>query len=215
MTTGRETPGHPTDMALAAWVDERTGEDVLAPHLAHCAACRERVAGFERVVAALGATPAAPDPAALAAGRERILAALGARPAAPGGAHRLRARALWWTPIAAAAVLAALVLLRGGETGKTPPTDTATLPVIAAAQRAADETAAALEAEPAETVDSASVGATDSGLAGVELAILDPSGDPLPGAVIADFDLADEFSGLAAEEQEAVLAELGASDFEL
>ena len=200
---------HPTDTALAAWVDERAGDDVVAVHLAACAGCRERAAALEDVVTALRAEPAPPDPAALARNRAGIEERIGA-----GDRVRLlRPRSFWWVPTAAAAAIAVLFLARNGS--ERPPADPVPavesaarldpLPVVAAAEEAAAEAASLMEADlPADP---------GAEITDMELTVLES--DPLPGAGIADFDLVEDFEGLAPDDQDAVLMELATTDFEL
>ena len=199
---------HPTETALAAWVDERAGDDIAA-HLAACAGCRERVAALVDVVTALGAEPAPPDAAALARNRARIEGRIGA-------GHQLRplrSRSFWWIPTAAAAAIAVLFLARNGSerppAEPAPATESAALqgplPVVVAAEEAAEEAATLVQADlPADP---------GAEITDMELTVLES--DPLPGAGIADFDLVEDFEGLAPDDQDAVLMELATTDFEL
>jgi hypothetical protein len=208
-TDDREIRGHPTDAALAAWVDERSGGAALAGHLDTCAPCRDRVASLEGVVAAVAAAPAPLDPAAAAASRQRILAALAARPEIhPMKRPARRSFRIWWIPTAAAAALALFLVQRAVETDRAPVADATipepTLPVVALAEKAAEDVAVALETEPqAEAVS------------GEEIAVLEAAAEPLPGAGISDYTIIEEFESLEPEDQEAVLMELAASEFQL
>ena len=211
-----EPGAHPTDEALAGWVDARIGHDGDPPesvpsvtaHLADCDRCRARVTALEDVIAVVRAEPHAPDPAALAESRVRILDAV----AASGSSiAQSRSRASWWIPLAAAAALAALLVLK--PFGEERPVEVAdrpaaergtedvrpTLPVVAAAEEAADLAAEEIEVVP-------------------ELEFVEPSTAvdiPSPGASLADVALADEFATLSTEDQDAILEELAAVEIEM
>lgn len=237
MTHESDPRNHPADEALAAWIDARIGGEGelveigrgVAGHLADCPECRERVRELEAVVAALRAEPPAPTPAELAAAKARVARAI--ETSRRGRVSPLRR--WWWVPAAAAAALAVLLLARPGDDrpdmravaegppgARTAETETAPLPVVAAAQDAADEAARAigLETGVPETVE----GPTDVELSTMsdetalgEVAVLDPSTAPLPGAALADAALGTEFAALGANDQEAILDELAAMEFQL
>jgi hypothetical protein len=241
MTHESDTRNHPADEALAAWIDARIGGEGelveigrgVAGHLADCPGCRERVRALEAVVAALRAEPPAPTPAELAAARARVVRAVEAGRRA---GRRGRVSPLWrwwWVPTAAAAALALLLLARPGDDrpdagavaegpsgARTAEAEATPLPVVVAAQDAADEAARAIGLETAvpETVE----GPTDVELSTMsdetalgEVAVLDPSTAPLPGAALADAALGTEFAALGTEDQEAILDELAAMEFQL
>jgi hypothetical protein len=210
-----EPGAHPNDEALAGWVDARIGHDgdpsesapSVTAHLVECDRCRARVAALEDVVAVLRAEPPAPHPAAMAESRMRIHEAVAA--SGPSLARR-RSRVSWWIPLAAAAALAALLVLKpfGEErpvvVADRPAPERATevtrptLPVVAAAEEAADLAAEEIEIVPeSESVEPST---------GVDI--------PTPGASL-DVALADEFATLSAEDQDAILEELAAVELEM
>lgn len=226
MTQEMEPQEHPTDEALAGWVDARIGRDgdpsgsapSVTAHLAGCASCRARVAALQDVVAALRAEPPPPDPAALAERKTRVLETVGGMASA-----RDRRARRWWIPAAAAAALVGLLVARGGELERPAAIadraeDAASLPVVAAADRAAAEVAAAIEANDAVSAGMPTpveVPPPDLGSSGADIAVLDLASVPMPGAAIVDAELAEEFAALPAEDQQAILTELGAVEFEL
>ncbi len=113
------------DALLPAYADHTLSAAAAAPvaaHVAGCAACRQRVAQFRDLAAALDATsPAVPGPAlrvkamALLAQEKALLAAT--TPAAP-APERPAARAVSWWPMAATTpwlrAAAAVLLVAGG-----------------------------------------------------------------------------------------------------
>ncbi|HUP00406.1 MAG TPA: hypothetical protein VM737_02670 [Gemmatimonadota bacterium] len=206
---GPTMDGHLTDDEILAWLDE-PGEAGPPEHLAECLACRERAADTEKLLAALGADPPA-IPEALAAQRGRVMAAVAARPRGS-KVTAIRGpsiRRYGWMPLAAAAVIAGLLLLgrdateppAGGPAGTvtTRPEvleaiDPAPLPVVAEADRAAEE-AYAVEIDAA-------------------LAALDP-GPAVPTYAFGTGVLAEEFAALSVEDQNAILAEMSDMTFDL
>ena len=238
MTHDDELREHPSDEALAAWVDARIGgeEDLvragrrLADHLAGCPACRARVIALESVVASLRAAPEPPAESELARRRERVLAAI--EPPVPAFASRVRR--WWWMPTAAAAAVAVLLVALSREerapvasapdavAEQAAEADTASLPVVAAAEAAAGEALEVLPLDPAEpeivegpTGVDPSTNEDTSGAGLGEVAVMDPTSAPMPGAALSDGSLTDEFLGLAADDQNAILDELAAMDFQL
>jgi anti-sigma factor RsiW len=221
-----EPGNHPTDEELAGWVDARIGRDgdlsesapPVTAHLADCDRCRARVAALEDVIAVLRAEPPAPDPAALAEWKARVLERVGGTAAAPDRRARW-----WWIPAAAAAALVGLFVARGGELERpaaiTDRAGAATpLAVVAAADRAAAEVAAAIEASDtigAEIPTPVEVPPADLEISEADFAVLDLGSAPMPGAAIVDAELAEEFGALPAEDQQAILTELQAVEFEL
>jgi hypothetical protein len=237
MTHENETRNHPSDEALAAWVDARIGGEEeladigrgVAAHLVDCPVCRERVHALEAVVASLRTEPPAPAPAELAAWRAELLEVIEGLPRA----RVSPLRRWWWIPTAVAATLAVFLLARPGDDGpgtrnvaerpaavRPAVTESTPLPVVAAAQEAADEAARAMALEPAlpESVE----GPTDVDRSTIpdettltEVAVLDPSTAPMPGAALGDALFDAEFAALLAEDQEAILDELAAMEFQL
>ena len=201
---------HLTDEEIVRWVDEGDPpQDVsVTEHLDRCEACRARIAGVEALLAALATEPPATTGAEMAAQRERILAAVRSRPRAP---VRRLPRRLVWLPAVAAAALAALLLWapRGTRSPETAPTadrpaDSATLPVIVDATRAAEEVVEAA-GEPAVVEELVEPSPTDITLPDVAVSTLDEwSGSA---------ELEQEFAELPSEDREAILTELASVDF--
>lgn len=218
-----EPRDHPSDEALAAWVDARIGGEnelvemarAVTPHLADCAECRARVQELESVVAMVRARPAAASTEALALRKARVMEAIGR-----GARIRpIRSRAWWLAPAIAAAALAVVLIMRqegdervpsgvvdrtAGIVERTPaesaaPVTETPLPVVSAASAAADEAAAAIAA------------ASDAPDGAVTL---DPAEAPA-SETLGDVTLVDEFASLSPEDQEAILDELAAMEFEL
>ena len=194
MTIDRTSGRHPTDLELAAWIDEpATGPD-LSAHLEACAECGDRVAELTVIRAALALDPPLPTDAAFSAQRERILAAIEGEPREGGG--RIVRRLGWLVSIAAAAAIAAIVLVNRADQPAPGPTP-ARQEVLAEAEAAAEE-AAALAADDR---------ALDAALAATELIP--------PVSIERSAAIEDEFALLSEAEQSAVLRELERTDFDL
>ena len=194
--TSERTPGHPSDLELAAWVDEpEIGAADIPAHVEDCARCRDRVAELMATRAAIAFDPPLPSDADFAAQHERILAAIEKSPR--GGRRRVVRRIGWLVPLAAVAAVAAIVLL-GRTDGPTPGVRPAPETVVAEAETAAEEAAAiALDED-----------ALDAALAAAET--LTPSAPIERSAAIEA-----EFALLTDAEQAAVLRELERTDFDL
>lgn len=210
---------HPSEIELAAWVDEPGAADGdFARHVAECDTCRATAAGIEAARAALALDPPMLSDAQFAAQRERIAAAIGAT--RPGRARVVRPLA-WLTPLAAAAAIAAFVLV--GRTGReAPPTAdagpgsadesaSAPIPLFADAREAAELVASEIApgsgavVVPSETIDEEVL---DAALAAAE---------PLapPASVQASMTTESRFAALDEEDQSAVLTELASLDLDL
>ncbi len=211
---------HLTDDEIVARLDEPD----LAPverfdaHVAACEACRARLAATMELFAALRADPPAAGEAELADRRDRILAAVAAR--SRRAERRFPGWAVW-TPLAAAAVIAALVVwaprgLRSpenpvritayaGRSGSSPSElgEDAARPVVVEASRAAEEVlqAAGLE-DTGGLVDAPPI---DAGIPDGSLVIADYE-DPI--------QLEEAFADLPSEDREAILDELASISFE-
>lgn len=195
MTSEGIAERHPSDLELAAWVDEpEIGAADIPAHVEGCARCREKVAELEATRAAIALDPPMPSDAEFAARRERIL---GAIQEAPRKGGRVIGRIGWLVPLAAAAAVAAIVLIGRTDApmpGAGPPPEA----VVAEAEAAAEEAAAiALDEE-----------ALDEALAAAEP--LTPAAPVERSAAIEA-----EFALLTDAEQAAVLRELERTDFDL
>jgi hypothetical protein len=218
MTSHRSEPTHPSDLELAAWVDEpASGNAAVREHLEGCGSCRERVAGIEITRAALALDPPMPSEAAFAAQRERILAAIGAAP--PAG-RRIAGRAAWIVPLAAAAAVAAVVLMgrvAGDPSDVSPPRRAAdagpALPIVADAAAAAEEAAGTIApaADPSPESPALPAEAIDQELLDAALAAAEPLAPP----VSVERSLTTEllFAELPEDEQSDVLLEMASADF--
>lgn len=193
MTSERTRGDHPTDLELAAWVDERgIGAVDIPAHLEFCAPCRDKVAELRATRAAIALDPLMPSEADFTAQRERILAAIEEAPREGGG--RLVRRIGWLVPLAAAAAVAAIVLMNRPyrSTFESAPE------TVAAEAEAAAEEAAAIAADDQ---------ALDAALAATELTP--------PVSIERSAAIEDEFALLSDAEQSAVLRELERTDFDL
>lgn len=215
---------HPTDAELVAWLDDPeasasgTGAGVRlewARHFEACDDCQARLERLDRLWAALRDEPSAPPDEALAAQRESIMTEIEARPrhSAVSTAQATESasspavrpiRRWWWVPLAAAAAAVALLLL-APDRSVPPPSigpDPAgqTLPVVAGAEEAAEETFRAV-------VDLDPAAADEAALASLDAAppILTDEGSALE----------EEFAALPIDDQEAILDELSTMTFEL
>lgn len=197
---------HLSNEEIIRWVDESDPpRDAAAVHLDRCESCRARVAGVEALLSALRAEPPAASATEMAAQRERILAAVRSRPRAR--VRRLPRRAVW-LPAAAAAVAALLLWAPRGTRSPGPApdaeADSATLPVVFDATRAAEEVVeAADDPDAAERL--------------LQTPSLDPV-DPDVAATISDgwsetLEIEAEFAGLSAADREAILTELASVNF--
>lgn len=202
---------HLTDEEILRWVDEGDEpRDVrVSEHLERCEACRARTSGIDALVSALAAEPSPIPDAEMAAQRERILAAVMSRPRAP--VRRLSRRSIWLPAIAAAAIAALLLWAPRGTRSPgtatiadTPAADSATLPVIVDATRAAEEVAEAA-GEPAVVEELVGSSPTDIMLPDVAAPALDEWSDSA--------ELEREFAELPSEDREAILTELASVDF--
>lgn len=200
---------HWTDEEIIRWADEgEAPRNVDAGHLDRCEGCRTRIAGVEALLSALDEEPPMPTEAVMAAQRERILSAVGERPRAR--VRRLSRRWVWLPAVAAAAIAGVLLWAPRGTRppGTAPvaeaPADSAVLPVIVDATRAAEEVAqAAGDPDAAERL--------------AETPPLDPA-EPDLDAPISDgwgetLELEAEFAALPAADREAILTELASVDF--
>jgi len=218
MTSERSERTHPSDLELAAWVDEPdSGAAAVREHLEGCGPCRERVAGIEAARAALALDPPMPSEAAFAAQRERILAAIGAAPPA----RRITGRAAWIVPLAAAAAIAAVVLmgrLARDPSDGSPPRRVAAdagpaLPIVADAAAAAEEAAGTIApaSDPSPESPALPAEAIDEELLDAALAAAEPLAPP----VSLERSLTTEllFAELPEDEQSDVLLEMASADF--
>lgn len=196
MTNDRTPNRHPTDLELAAWIDEpdiRAAD--LSAHVESCERCRARLAELAEVRAALTLDPPMPSAAEFAAQREHILSTIDAAKR-PGGGRVVR-RIGWLVPLAAAAAIAAILLVRRPES----PTGSARLDVIASANEAAEDAAdAAAQAMDDEALEAA-------------LAAAEPLAPPL--SIERSAAIENEFASLSEDDQFAVLRELATTDFDL
>lgn len=195
MTSERTRGDHPTDLELAAWVDEPAiGAVDIPAHLEFCAPCRDKAAKLRATRAAIALDPLMPSEGEFTAQRERILAAIEEAPREGGG--RLVRRIGWLVPLAAAAV-AAIVLVNRADP-PAPDASPAQEEVFAEAEAAAEEAAALAGDE--RTLDAA-LAATEA---------LTP-----PASIVRSAAIEDEFALLSEAEQSAVLRELERTDFDL
>ncbi|HJU86680.1 MAG TPA: hypothetical protein VJ788_04855 [Gemmatimonadota bacterium] len=189
--TGEPTrESHPSDVEVAAWVDEPGVGPELAAHLEACAGCRDRVADLAALRGAIALDPSMPSKAEFAAQRERILAAIEREPRE--GSGRIVRRIGWLVPLAAAAVAA--IVLVGRSDGPAP--GAGLEPVVAEADAAAEEAAAL--AVDGEALHAALV-----------------ASDPLSPPAIERAAIEHEFALLPEAEQSAVLRDLERTDFDL
>lgn len=219
---------HPTDRSLVAWVDARIGAEApdeatagTGVHLDECVECQARARELEQIVAALGAEPAMPAPAELAARRARVMEAIAARRSEP--VTPLRRRAAWWAPALAAAAVVALLLARGvvgpgtngpGDAG--PPAPGMPLPVAAAGEEAALEVVQALQAAEIENGGGPTrVEISTDPDAFATTVLVDPVAPATWLTFVEDAALLDEFASLPIDDQEAILSELAAWRLEL
>ncbi len=194
MTIDLSGERHPSDLELAAWVDEPgIARADIRGHLGACARCRDRVAELAATRAAIAQDPPMPSAAEFTVQRQRILAALEASPRKREG--RLIRRIGWLVPIAAAAAVAAIVLVDRPERS-TPGAGPAPDEVVAEAEAAAEEIAVIANDQ-----------ALDAALAATEL------GPPV--SIERSAAIEDEFALLSEAEQSAVLRELERTDFDL
>jgi hypothetical protein len=200
MTNDRTGNRHPTDVELAAWIDEPDiGAADLPAHVEGCEQCRARVAELIGTRAALALDPAMPSAAEFAAQLERILATIDAAKH-PGGGRVVR-RIGWLVPLAAAAAIAAIVLVSRDER----PTGSISPAVIASADEAGEQAATeAAEALGDEAIDDALEAALDAAA---------PLAPPL--SIEQSAAIEDEFALLSEDDQSAVLRELETTDFDL
>jgi len=213
---------HPTDLELAAWVDEPgTVATGVARHAEGCDACRERTREIAAARVALALDPPMPSAAEFAAQREQILIAIGAERPARGVVVR---RLAWLAPLAAAAAIAAVVLMgRTGGPGEPTTADAGPeaattaegartpLPLVADAREAAELAATAIVPDsgavvvPSEAIDADALEAALS------------AAEPLapPSSIEASMTAQSRFAELTEEDQSAVLLELASADFDL
>ena len=193
--TGEPTAEHhPSDLVLAAWVDEpEIGAADISAHVEGCARCREKVADLHATRLAIALDPPMPSDADFAAQRGRILAAIEKSPREGGG--RVVGRIGWLVPLAAAAAGAAIVLV-GRTDGPLPGPGPAPEAVLAEAETAAEE-AAALALDD-DVLDAA----------------LETTESPTP-SIDRSTEIEAEFALLTEDEQSAVLLELERTDFDL
>ena len=192
--TSERTPGHPSDLELAAWVDE-PGAAGIPAHVEGCARCRDRIAELVATRTAIALDPPMPSDAEFVAQRERILAAIQEAPREGGG--RVAGRIGWLVPLAVAAAVAAIVLL--GRTDRpTPGAGPAPEAVVAEAEAAAEEAAAiALDEEALDAALAAAEPVTPAApveRSAAREAAVAPRPDAHPAAILrelerTDFDL--------------------------
>jgi hypothetical protein len=218
MTTERSERAHPSDLELAAWVDEpESAAPTTREHVESCGRCGEGVAQIEGARAALALDPPMPSEAAFAAQRQRIVAAIGA---APHGSRRIAGRAAWIVPLAAAAAVAAVVLMgrvAGDPSDVSPPRRAAdagpALPIVADAAAAAEEAAGTIApaADPSPESPALPAEAIDQELLDAALAAAEPLAPP----VSVERSLTTEllFAELPEDEQSDVLLEMASADF--
>jgi hypothetical protein len=221
MTTERTERAHPSDLELAAWVDEpASGAAAIRSHLERCAPCRERIAEFEATRAALALDPSMPSEAAFAAQRKRILTAIGATPIS--NRSRIAGRAAWIVPLAAAAAIAGFVLVgRVAEDRTDGPSIRGTsaeagapLPIIAEAADAAEEAAASIDPgeDPSPEPPALPAEAIDQELLDAVLAATEPLAPPF--SVERSLTTEFLFAELPEDEQSDVLLEMASVDLE-
>ncbi|HET7694006.1 MAG TPA: hypothetical protein VFM44_13055 [Gemmatimonadota bacterium] len=192
MTSERTRGDHPTDLELAAWVDEPAiGAVDIPAHLEFCAPCRDKAAKLRATRAAIALDPLMPSEGEFTAQRERILAAIEQAPREGGG--RLVRQIGWLVPLAAAAAVAAIVLINR--------------PHRSTFESAPETVAAEAEATAEEIAAIANDQALDAALAATEL------GPPV--SIERSAAIEDEFALLSEAEQSAVLRELERTDFDL
>jgi hypothetical protein len=181
---------HLTDQELIGWLDEPqaiNASDTIPTHLETCDLCAGRLAGLERVFAALSSEPETPSADEFIAQRKRIVDAI--TPAVSQPTVRSLRRSGWWIPIAAAAAVIGVFVLTPDE-----PTDDGRLTVVDQADRAAEDALNALENE---TELEAMLATLDGGFE------------------IREYDITSEFASLTEEDQAAILSELSTTSFDL
>jgi hypothetical protein len=222
---------HWTNEEIVTRVDEpaRAHDPRREAHLAACESCRARLAAMEALFRELRAAPSAVGEIELRARRDRILAAITDRPRT---ARRRLSRPALWIPLAAAALIAALVIgfppadrFRAGsppsidEVVRSGPSpwkaedalpqprrgSDRPLPVMVEANRAAGEVLQAVgdDGEAERLVEDSSI---DDGIPGSPLAALDY--DDVS-------ELEEEFAGLPSTDRKAILDELADTRFDL
>jgi len=227
-TTDREENRHPGEDALVALAEGETQGAEARDHVETCALCRERIEAIRAVLDAIAAPPPMPDARTFAARRERILRTIEESRDAPAAPGAFRAHARWWVPLAAAAAVGAILLVRSPAEGPgpvaerstdvgAPPGETAPvvseLPVLAEAERAAEEVALDLGSGEAAIVDPGRLAPEplDPAIADLEavdpvLSLADGGDDPVV--------LEERFAELPPEERDAILEDLSTMTFD-
>lgn len=134
---------HPRDEQLIAWIDEPGHrDDGVGAHIEACSACRDRTEQLESLYAELSREPEWPGEAAFGRQRARIAELIGT----PIVIEIDQRRSPQWIPLAAAAVVAALIIF--GVMTRAPMSEGPSagldhrvngLAVVEAADQAADE----------------------------------------------------------------------------
>jgi anti-sigma factor RsiW len=185
---------HLTDQQLIGWLDEPETANTpaaITTHLEACDLCARRLAEFQRVFEALRVQREAPSADEFAAQRDRIVDAIAPEMRRP--TVRSLQRGGWWIPVAAAAAVIGVFVLKPDEPADAP----TRLAVIDQADRAAEDAIDALEGETALEA---------------MLAVLD-SGPETRAYEAASLE--EEFALLTEEDQAAILNELSTTSFDL
>jgi len=230
-TTDRRKNRHPGEDAIVALAEGETPGEEVRDHVETCAPCRARLQATRAVLDAIAAPPPMPDPGTFASRRERILQAIEESRDAPAPPGAFRAHARWWVPLAAAAAVGAILLVRPPVEGPGPIADRtkgietspgeatpvgSELPVLAEAERAAQEVALDLvggETAIAEPGEPGRLGSEPLDLAIADLEAVDPvlslvdhGDDPVV--------LEERFAELPPEERDAILEDLSTMTFD-
>jgi hypothetical protein len=220
---------HLTEEALLAWVDERTDEEgVVRDHLEACGECRDRLEALEGLFTAVREAPPELEEEEWAARRDRIVEAVREQPLEVVHVTPIRtARRIplvWWGSVAAAAVVAIVLLRPDAPPPGAPPVPIAdrgagveeplepetALPIVAAAETAAEAAFAETGLDEALTDESVDLAGVDPS----ELSLFEDQ-DLLDDAALVSTSLEEEFAALSIEDQEEILEELAATAFEL
>lgn len=185
---------HLTDQQLIGWLDEPETANVpaaITTHLEACDLCARRLAELQQVFEALRVEPKAPSAGEFAAQRDRIVDAIAPETRRP--TVRLLQSSGWWIPVATAAAVIGVFVLKPDEPADAP----TRLAVIDQADRAAEDAIDALEGETE---------------LGAMLAVLNGGFETRAYDVTP---LEEEFASLAEEDQAAILSELSTTSFDL
>lgn len=230
-TTDREEDRHPGEDALVAIAEGETPEAEVRDHVETCATCRARLEAIRAVLGAIATPPPMPDARTFATRRERILRAIEESRDVPAPPGTLRAHARWWIPLAAAAIVGAILLTRPPAERPGPVADRATdigappgeaaplvseLPVLAEAERAAEEVALDLAGGGTAIADPGEPGRLDP--EPLDLAIADLEAvDPVLSLADGGDDpvvLEERFAELPPAERDAILEDLSTMTFD-